>query len=181
MLSKLFTYLKFALVPLIGWFFYWAVIWEMGILQKPIQEALASAPSNWIALFILVFAEFALLLKTEKHKVEFEAFRAKQAASNPFFKPQKSKLEVPHVFGKKSMLDTFANLELYKRVFLKIKRVVYGLLVVLYVAMALTSIGNLLFFFVFVITAYAFLENLLWYRKYSWVKKKKEKTAEYGT
>jgi len=164
---------KYALLPFIAYFFYSAVIHEMAFLGKNILDAFTSSTLNWIFLIFLVAVELVVLLRSEKHKVEIEAVALKEAKSNPFL-GGKRKSATSEIFTKKSFFETFINAELYKRVFLKVKRVFYGLLCIFYLAMALTSINNLLFFFVFAFTAYALIENLLWFRAYSWAKKRRK-------
>jgi len=63
---------------------------------------------------------------------------------------------------------------IYKRVFLKIKRICFGCLFLFYIGLALAGHSNPLFLVLCLITAYAFLENLIWARHYQWKKNRKE-------
>jgi len=116
----------------------------------------------------------------------FRKKKEEKEETNPWTAPKKeSKSKVgfgsylksgAESFGVKSggAINAFRRSRFHVKVFLKLKRVCYGFLFIFYVAMALMSITNPVFIILFALTAYAFLENLLWTRHYQWSKRKKE-------
>ena len=181
--------IKYALVPFIAYFFYWAVWFEIGVLQKPIEQAWNSAYPNWIFLIALVALEIFVLYREYKGKAQMQV-KMEATKDDPFRRAKKREVDPDSV--KHFMKGTFDGWDdrinrafesvggstLPKRVFLKTKRLCYGFLFVLYVALALLSLGNPLYLVLFVFTAYAFLENLLWARHFQRVKRRKNNESK---
>lgn len=141
---------------------------------------------NWIIITILIIIEIPVIIFERRlKKAQFEA-NINLQDTNPFTTPQKdSSKEDSFVSYLKSgaeslvvksdgAMNAFRRSGFHYKVFFKIKRVLYGIMFIFYVGLALTSLNNPIFLVLFVITAYAFLENLLWTRHYQWTRRKKK-------
>ena len=181
---KKYSLIKYLLVPFIAYFFYWAVWFEMGMMQKTIQEAWSASYPNWILLFSLVDLEIFVLYREYKSKTKMLA-KVEATKGDPWREPAKHKPKDPDslkYFMRSTVekwdsrfenaFDSIGGTTLHKRVFLKLKRISYMFLFLLYIALAFMSLNNPLYLILFVITAYAFLENLLWARHHKWVRRK---------
>ena len=180
-----FSYLKFALVPLIAWSFYWGFYYELVILQKTFQDTFFTAYQNWILLTVLVVLEAIIIYKEGKLKAKTIVAETQAIETNPFTIPKKTgKTEKDSFVGFmrssrdaysekiESAFDSVYRSRIHRRIFFKIKRIAFGCLCILYLALAFMSLANPAFFIVFLITAYAFLENLLLARHYQFIKRK---------
>ena len=158
----------------------------MGMMQKPIQEAWNSSSQNWILLIVLVALEAFVLYREYKSKTTMLA-KVESTRGDPWREPKKLKEKDPDSLKYfmrgavdkwdnriESAFDSIGRSTLHKRIFLRFKRICYGFLFLLYVALAFMSLNNPVYLVLFVITAYAFLENLLWARHFHWVKRKRE-------
>jgi len=178
---KKYFLLKYLLIGPIVYFLFWAA-YEVAILQSLTYN-------NWIIVILLLIVEVAVIQWERKNKKLFEA-NIKRSDVNPWLSPQKDSSDEDSFgnflkkgagsLGAKSegAMNAFRRSRFHVKVFFKIKRVCYGVLFLFYVAMALTSLTNPIFLVLFLITAYAFLENLLWVRHYQWSKRKKQNETQ---
>jgi len=172
------------LVPVIAYFFYWAIIVEMVIYHKSIQNAFAASPQNWIGFIAICIAEAIVVYRENKIKDETLIPKVSNGKTSPWSTPTQKEVDPNSVKSfmhssvdsvddrLESVFNSFGQTRIYRYLFLKIKRMSYGVCVVLYVAMALMSLNDIPFLLLFVLTAYAFLENLLWHKHHTWLKRK---------
>ena len=179
-----YSLIKYLLVPPIAYVFYWAVCFEMGILGKSFIDAWTASYVNWIALFTLITLE-ALVMWREYHgKAQIVA--AQTVTDNPFHKSTPNLDDTPdsvrsfmrsrlHTWDDQfeRTLERFGRSSLPIRVLLKLKRLIYMGCFIFYIAFAIMSFTNPFFLVLFIFTAYAFLENLLWARHHQWAKRQR--------
>jgi len=189
--SKVYSSIKYLLVPGIAYFFYWAVWFEMGIWQKTFQDAWTASTQNWIMLIALSILEVTVVIKQKRTRKTVSATTPSNEELNPWNVPPKQRVEnrdsvkyfmrgSAETWGNRigGTLESVGKTRIHRHVFLKIKRMCFGLCFIIYAAMALMSLNSPYYLILFVITAYAFLENLLWARHHQWVRRNKDEQKQ---
>jgi hypothetical protein len=199
MVSKKFILAEIMVLGSIGYFFFWAFIWQIVIWNKPLIDALKASYGNWILLSIFVVAQIYLLKRGKGKESLFTINSSHKKSShkknedNPWLE-KKSKLVNPHEDSKTDFLpihilkrllgsmgekfggglNGLGHSKIHLRFLHTAKRIYFSMLFMLYLLLALVSFGSPLFFIIFVSSAYLALDYLWKTRGYLWRKREEE-------